>query len=100
MQSTYNDPYPNIPEELKLLKQWVLWKTEIRSGKPTKIPYQINHAKAKSNDTSTWTDYQSVCRAFISQQKKWDGIGFVFSEAEPLCGIDLDVRGHVGEGTR
>jgi len=36
------DLYPAVPAELKELRQWVLWREEIRDNKPTKIPYQTN----------------------------------------------------------
>jgi primase-polymerase (primpol)-like protein len=35
--------FDTIPDELKQLKQWVLWKIEIDDkGKPTKVPYKPN----------------------------------------------------------
>lgn len=83
-----HDTYPAVPQELKKTRQWLVWRQEFRDGKPTKIPYQINAQKAKSNDPATWTDYHAVCKALSS--KRWDGIGFVFTADDPLCGIDLD----------
>ncbi len=89
MDTEFIDPYPAVPAELKALPQWVLWKAEIRNGKPTKIPYQTSGTKAKVNDPATWTDYQTACLQY-STGKGYSGIGFVFSEADGLCGIDLD----------
>ena len=79
-------PFPAVPAELKTMPQWVVWRTAVRDGKPTKIPYQVNGVTAKTNDPSTWTDYQTVCQ----HAHRFDGIGFVFSAEDPLCGIDLD----------
>lgn len=87
-KSDENDPYPAVPQALKTQRQWVVWKTQIRDGKPTKVPYQINGQNAKSNASDTWTDYHAVCNARAS--KRWDGIGFVFTADDPRCGIDLD----------
>ena len=82
-----NDPFPAVPAELKALRQWVCWRKETtRDGKPTKIPYQVNRRKAQSNQADTWTDYQTVC----DHLDNFSGIGFVFSEDDPYCGIDLD----------
>lgn len=45
-----------IPQELKARPQWVLWKSEIRDGKPTKIPYcpQDQKRKAEADNPATW----------------------------------------------
>ena len=78
--------YPAVPQELKALRQWVLWREKQRDGKPTKIPYQVSGVKAKTDTPETWTDYQSA----IEHRDRFSGVGFVFSEDDPYCGIDLD----------
>lgn len=83
---TPNTPYHAVPDELKALRQWVLWKNENRDGKPTKVPYQCHGNKAKSNEPSTWTDFKSAHR----HSTTYDGIGFMFSSGDPYCGVDLD----------
>lgn len=97
-QPTPIDPYPAVPAELKALRQWVLWKVGMRDGKATKIPKQITGENAKSNDASTWTDYPSVveslqkdhAKAYRITDRRFDGIGFVFSPTDLYTGIDLD----------
>ncbi len=78
----------NIPEELRLIAQWCLWRTISRDGKDTKIPFQPNEAPAKSNDPETWCTFQEAMEAY--GKGGWDGIGFVFSAEDPYVGIDLD----------
>ena len=78
--------YPAVPQELKALRQWVLWREKQRDGKPTKIPYQVSGVKAKTDTPETWTDYQSA----IEHRDLFSGVGFVFSADDPYCGIDLD----------
>ena len=80
------DLYPEVPQELKARRQWVVWRNETRDGKPTKVPYQINGKRAQSNQLNTWTDYQTVC----THRARFSGIGFVFSKDDLYCGIDLD----------
>lgn len=76
-----------IPATLRHRPQWVLWRSVSRNGdKPTKIPYQINGAKAKANDPSTWSTYEAVCAV----SDKYSGIGYEFSEDDPYCGVDFD----------
>lgn len=76
----------SIPQELRNLPQWVLWKVGSRSGKPTKFPYQVNGEMAKSDDPTTWTTFEKA----MSSIDGYKGVGFVFSESDPYCGIDLD----------
>jgi len=75
-----------VPQELKDRKQWVCWKHIDRDGKLTKTPFQPNGEPAKSNDPDTWSTYDQAVYAI-----DWfEGIGFMFSESDPYCGIDLD----------
>lgn len=76
-----------IPEELKSLKQWCVWKYEERNGKTTKIPYDpntLNHAK--SNDEQTWADLDTARQ--VLHETDANGLGFFFKP--PYMGIDLD----------
>ncbi len=81
--------YSNIPEELRLLKQWVLWKYEdVGAAKPTKVPYAINGGLANVNKSDTWCTFTEAFNAV--QLGVYSGIGFVFSELDPYSFIDLD----------
>jgi primase-polymerase (primpol)-like protein len=78
-----------IPPELTELRQWLLWRYEYRFGRWTKIPYTPAGKRASSTNPADWTTLEavSIARAHCPW---WDGIGFVFSENDPYCGIDLD----------
>jgi putative DNA primase/helicase len=73
----------NVPRELKELDQWVGWRWKQIGEKWTKVPcsLQTNRA-ASSNDRETWSSY--------SETEGHENIGFMFSEDDPYCGIDLD----------
>lgn len=78
--------YSNIPDELKALKQWLIWKLVERDGAWTKIPITCQGKSASVNDPSTWCDFDCATNnAHIG-----NGIGFVFTKDDPYCGIDLD----------
>lgn len=79
-----------IPRELKARPQWVLWKPEVRDGKPTKIPYcpQDQGRKAAADNPATWGPYEKALK--ISQTDGVAGIGFAFSADDPYSGIDID----------
>jgi hypothetical protein len=77
-----------IPNALKSLNQWVLWSLVERDGKETKIPFQLCDQGAKSNDSNTWAAFEPIWERYCKGGRS--GIGFMFSESDPFCGIDLD----------
>jgi len=78
----------NIPEQLTERNQWVCWRYEERDGKMTKVPYTDTGWRASSTDLMTWTTCAMAYRYY--QDGHCDGIGFVFSSADPFVGIDID----------
>ncbi|MCR9294060.1 MAG: DUF3987 domain-containing protein [bacterium] len=85
----YTIDFDAIPTDLTQRKQWVLWREEIRNGKPTKVPYQGDgKTEAKSNDPTTWSTFDDVKTTY--DPKRDSGIGFVFSKDDPFFGVDLD----------
>jgi hypothetical protein len=89
MAPTIPDRGPErIPAELRDLPQWVLWRSERRDGKATKVPYQAKYPtrRASSTDPTTWASYEEVLRSAAEV----DGVGFVFSDSDPFAGVDFD----------
>ena len=85
----------NIPRELKELDQWVGWRWKRIGERWTKVPYDLKTGRAAaSDDPTTWAPY--------SKTEGHPNIGFVFSEDDPFCGIDLDgcVNRESGEITK
>ena len=91
----------SIPAELTARRQWVVWRYEKRDGKPTKVPYQacaptnrgaasgtVRKRPASTTDPSTWRSFQEA--AIALRDGPFDGIGYVFSENDPYCGVDFD----------
>ena len=82
---------PNVPDPLKELNKFVLWKHEQKPNqkKPTKVPYNPTTGKRASvSDPATWSDYETACRALSAGE--YSGIGFVFTKDDPFVFIDLD----------
>lgn len=80
-----------MPDELKALRQWVVWRAEPRpgKGKPAKVPYQPRTGhRARTDVPATWGTYAQALARY--QQGGWDGLGFVFTAGDPYCSIDLD----------
>jgi hypothetical protein len=81
--------YSAIPADLKALPQWVAWRYENRDGKPTKVPINPRTGgKADATDPATWADFDTA--AAHAATRDGHGIGFVFSDADPYCGVDID----------
>jgi len=77
-----------IPEELRELSQWVVYRLEKVNGRLTKPPYQTNGSKANTTNPETWCAFEEALDAY--KKNGFDGIGFVFSKNDPYSGIDLD----------
>jgi hypothetical protein len=76
-------------QNMRDLRQWVCWRLEERAGELTKVPYSsLTGEKAKSTDPATWAGYQETVKAH--KKHGYDGIGFVFTPEDALCGVDLD----------
>ncbi|TPK17740.1 DUF5906 domain-containing protein [Mesorhizobium sp. B2-5-7] len=86
-----NPDVPNVPEPLKALPQWIVWRLVQRPGepKPTKLPYDPKTGQlASATDPGTWTDYATATvRAAVGG---FNGIGFVFTPNDPFAFVDLD----------
>ncbi len=82
----------NIPQELKKRQQWVCYKLmPTDEGKTTKIPINPKTGgNASHADSKTWASFQVALNTCQGSKGKFDGIGFVCTEKDPYCGIDLD----------
>ncbi len=84
--------WDNIPVDLRVIPHWVVWSyTERAPGKWDKPPMQLNGFLASPNNPAHWTTFEKAKAAVLL--KKFDGVGFVFTE--DFVGIDLDksIRG-------
>ena len=81
--------YQAIPLELRCLPNWVCWQAvqdERSHSGVSKRPIDPKTGNfAKSNDPSTWGDFDTAVQA----AQKWSGIGFMFSKSG-YFGVDLD----------
>ena len=77
-----------IPQTLKQLPRWILWRLETRDGAQTKVPYRIDGVKASCTNPNDWTDFVTASRAF--DPAKYNGLGFVLTREDNIVCIDLD----------
>lgn len=80
------------PPELAGLRQWVAYElrpSANRPGKTDKIPMNPYIGRpAQTNNPKTWGTWADAQHAVT--RYKLAGVGFVFTDADPYCGIDLD----------
>lgn len=89
--------YSNIPDEMKQLKNWLVWRLIDKGGeKPSKVPFSVSGGSASVSDPNTWGSFKSAVAAYKTGE--YDGIGFVFTDT-PFVGIDIDscVNAETGE---
>lgn len=71
------------------MRQWVCWRYEERDGRQAKVPYApVSGRLASSTDPTSWSTYAEAVRA--AKARGYDGVGFVFTAEDDLCGIDID----------
>ena len=79
--------YENIPQTLKEMPNWVVWKAEQRDGRITKVPYDaLTNHRAESNNRSTWSPFETAVHTL--ENSNYDGLGIMLSDG--LVGVDLD----------
>mgnify|MGYP003334930397 FL=1 len=77
-----------IPKVMADATRWVLWRREQRDGNDTKVPYDAkNFQRARSNDESTWCDYETA-RNVLHSGDGFNGLGFVLGGG--FAGVDID----------
>jgi len=78
-----------IPETICEREQWVCWKKTQRDGNTTKIPVTPGGGGfASSTDPETWAGFEIALE--YARTGKADGVGFVFTDDDPIVGVDLD----------
>ena len=92
----------NIPEELRALPRWVLWKYEqvSPSAKWSKVPKTTKGYAAQSNNPATWTTFEEAHAAY--QTGAFDGLGLVLAgqhqgAAEAQLGIFGALQAALGD---
>ncbi len=82
-------PVENVPAELRARPQWVGWRRVVRDGKPTKVPVDPKTGgPGNATAPATWGTFEVALAG--ARSGGWDGVGFVFTAADPYLGIDWD----------
>ncbi|MBU1286923.1 MAG: hypothetical protein KJ871_04275 [Alphaproteobacteria bacterium] len=84
--------FSNIPNELRVLKQWICWGFErvANRTKLAKVPYTPGtFSKASATNPDTWRTYDEAIASVAT--RNFDGIGFVLTEHDSYVFVDFDV---------
>ena len=78
-----------VPRSLLRSEQWVCWREEPRDGKQTKVPIDPTTGEyASTTDVETWTSFETARKRATAEDE--NGLGFVFTDDDPVVGVDLD----------
>ena len=81
-------PADTLPAAMVTQPQWLCWRAEARDGKMTKVPVDPNSGSyASATDAATWAEF-ATARDYADREDI--GLGFVFTDDDPLAGVDLD----------
>lgn len=73
----------NLPEEIRLLPQWMCWCGE------KKYPISpVTEQRGRVNDPKVWGTFDEAVKA--CEKNRYDGVGFVFRKDGGYFGVDLD----------
>ena len=80
-----------IPEELKELPQWVLWRAEWdnKQQEYKKVPYKSGGYKASSTRSDDWSSFNHVDE-ILKNNDLYEGIGFVLNKNDDYVVLDID----------
>ncbi len=82
---------PEVPQILKDLPNWVSWRLDPEKGKVPFVSGTNFKKKAKSDDSSTWTDFNTAVTS--TELNHVQGIGLVLggrAKELGLAGVDID----------
>jgi hypothetical protein len=81
----------DIPIALRQRPNWVCWKSLVRDGKETKVPFNAKTGgMAKADDPATWTTFdRAVEAADVLTGGDYAGIGFELGGTN-IVGLDFD----------
>jgi predicted P-loop ATPase len=89
-------------DALAALPRWIAWRSELRGGKPAKVPFADPSRRARTDDPKTWRvrqDAEERARQLVNGAG--GGIGIVLGDlgdGRTLIGVDLDTcRGADGK---
>lgn len=79
----------DFPAKLRQRVNWIMWRHEWNGTRWTKTPYQRSGYPASVTNPQHWSSFDA-CLETLRRGGNFTGLGHVFEEGQPVCGIDLD----------
>ena len=81
----------NLPRDMTKASNFVLAALETdKHGRKTKIPYQVNGARASSTDPRTWASFEDALTALQTAYYQFAGLGWVLPLDGSVVAVDVD----------
>lgn len=83
----------NIPQQMKELPNWLLWKLVQKEDKPkpTKIPFHTETFQAcDPTSAGNWVMFGHAHNIYKKNFNSFNGLGFCLSKETGICFVDLD----------
>ena len=88
--------YDKIPEDLKRIPQWCLWKFGTdKKGRKTKLPFSVDGRTAKTNDDKTFSTFNDALNEYVLSDYK--GLGLLISGSVGCIDLDHVIDESTGE---
>lgn len=81
------------PDGLTNLPRWLLWRSERRGGRATKVPYRRDGRRASATEPRDWSSYAEITCTYAARPGFYSGLGIVLgqlADGAVLAGLDLD----------
>lgn len=79
-----------IPNTLKALNRWGVWKTEkTADGIEKKVSYSTSIRHVNVKKSKTWLSYQSALK-LLKKNPEFEGLSFVLTSDLGIVGVDVD----------
>lgn len=82
------DQFSSLPESMKAVPRWVLWRAELHNGETRKVPYSASGSKASVADAATWCGFDLASAVLESAGSGYSGLGFMLGAG--FMGVDID----------
>jgi primase-polymerase (primpol)-like protein len=79
-----------IPDGLRELDQWLLWRKERVNDRDAKVPYGVHGRRASVVEAGDLSPFDEAMEAWKQHRARYQGVGFVFLAGGGLVGVDLD----------
>ncbi|TWT66922.1 DNA repair protein RadA [Posidoniimonas polymericola] len=80
----------HIPDHLKSLKQWLVWRYAHRNGTAAKLPSRVDGSSQGWNTQAHWSSFDEAIELQHAEVELYRGLALVLSEDDEVVCLDFD----------